>query len=263
MSGTAAPREGSQAAAIAGAPPLLAVRRLSKDFGKLRVLSSISFEVREGEFVGAIGPNGAGKTTLFALLSGYLPPSEGEVEFLGRPVTALRPDQRCHLGIARAFQVVRPFPELTVFENVQAAALFGKRDRRPAAEISRAVEEVLVTTGLAALADQPARSLSLPQRKRLEVARTLATRPRLLLLDEVLAGLNPRDVEEAIPFIRALNAERGITILMIEHNLRAILGLSRRVLVLNFGELIFDGTPRQAVEDPEVVRAYLGEQGDA
>ncbi len=243
--------------------PLLSVRRLSKDFGKHRVLSSVSFDVAEGEFVGAIGPNGAGKTTLFALLSGYLPATEGTIEFRGRPIGALRPDHRCHLGIARAFQIVRPFPDLTVFENVQAAALFGKPERRPASQVAREVEEVLETTGLATLADQPARTLSLPQRKRLEVARTLATRPRLLLLDEVLAGLNPHDVDEAIPFIRALNAERGITVLMIEHNLRAIMGLSRRILVLNFGELIFDGTPRQATEDPEVVRAYLGEPAHA
>lgn len=239
-------------------PPLLSVRKLSKDFGRLRVLSGVSFDVREGEFVGAIGPNGAGKTTLFALLGGYLAPTEGEISFAGRRIEALRPDRRCHLGIARAFQVVRPFPELTVFENVQAAAIFGKPDRRSRAEVARAVDDVLALTGLARLADQPARTLSLPQRKRLEVARTLATRPRLLLLDEVLAGLNPRDVDDATPFIRSLN-ERGITVLMIEHNLRAIMGLSRRILVLNFGELIFDGTPQEAVADREVVRAYLGE----
>ncbi len=238
--------------------PLLSVRKLSKDFGRLRVLSGVSFDVHEGEFVGAIGPNGAGKTTLFALLSGYLAPTEGEISFAGRRIEALRPDHRCHLGIARAFQVVRPFPELTVFENVEAAALFGKPDRRPRAEIARAVDDVLALTGLAPLAEVPARTLSLPQRKRLEVARTLATRPRLLLLDEVLAGLNPRDVDDAIPFIRSLN-ERGITVLMIEHNLRASMGLSRRILVLNFGDLIFDGTPQEAVEDREVVRAYLGE----
>jgi branched-chain amino acid transport system ATP-binding protein len=254
--------DGAATAGQAGAP-LLSVQKLSKDFGRLRVLSSVSFDVRPGEFVGAIGPNGAGKTTLFALLSGYLAPTEGDVSFLGQSITHLRPDHRCHLGIARAFQVVRPFPELTVFENVQAAALFGKPDRRPPHEIVRSVEEILAITGLAPLSEQPARTLSLPQRKRLEVARTLATRPRLLLLDEVLAGLNPRDVQEAIPFIRALNTERGITVLMIEHNLRAIMNLSHRILVLNFGELIFDGTPSQAVQDPEVVRAYLGESAHA
>jgi branched-chain amino acid transport system ATP-binding protein len=239
--------------------PLLSARRLAKDYGKLRVVSSLSFDVQAGEILGVIGPNGAGKTTLFALLSGYLPPSEGEVHLEGRAVTGMRPDRLCHLGIARTFQIVRPFAELTVRENVAAAALYGKPERRPAAESARAVDEILATTGLAPQAGELARTLSLPQRKRLEVARALATRPKVLLLDEVLAGLNPRAVEEAIPLIRALNTERGITILMIEHNLRAIMGLSHRVLVLNFGERIFEGTPAGAVADPEVVRAYLGE----
>ena len=239
--------------------PLLAVRDLSKDFGRMRVVSSVSFEVREGELVGVIGPNGAGKTTLFAMLSGFLAPSAGEILFQGRSLAGLRPDQRCHLGIARTFQVVRPFAAMTVEENVRAAALFGKREVRSPAQVAREVDEILAVTGLAPAAGQPARALSLPQRKRLEVARTLATRPRLLLLDEVLAGLNPSAVEEAIPFLRSLNAERGITLLLIEHNLRAVMGLSQRILVLNFGELIFDGTPQGAVADPEVVRAYLGE----
>jgi branched-chain amino acid transport system ATP-binding protein len=244
--------------AVPGGGPLLSVRRLSKDYGTLRVVSSLSFQVSEGELMGVIGPNGAGKTTLFALLSGYAVPTEGEIHFRGRPIEALRPDQRCHLGIARTFQVVRPFLELSVRENVAAAALFGKRELRPLDEVRRSVDQILETTGLTPLAEMPARVLGLPQRKRLEVARALATRPRLLLLDEVLAGLNPSAVEEAIPLIRTLNQERGITMLVIEHNLRAIMGLSQRVLVLNFGERIFDGTPRDAVEDPEVVRAYLG-----
>ncbi|HET7824514.1 MAG TPA: ABC transporter ATP-binding protein [Anaeromyxobacter sp.] len=239
--------------------PLLSARRLSKDYGKLRVVSSLSFDVREGEILGVIGPNGAGKTTLFALLSGSLAPTDGEVRFRGRPITRLGPDRRCHLGIARTFQIVRPFAELTVRENVQAAAIYGKPGRRPAAEIARDVEEILVATGLAPQAAELARTLSLPQQKRLEVARALATRPAVLLLDEVLAGLNPRAVDEAIPLLRSLNEEHGIALLVIEHNLRAILGLSHRVLVLNFGERIFEGTPAAAVADPEVVRAYLGE----
>ena len=234
------------------------MRGLSKDYGKLRVVSSLTFDVREGELLGVIGPNGAGKTTLFALLGGTIAPTEGEIRFQGRPIERLRPDHRCHLGIARTFQVVRPFAELTVRENVRAAALFGKPEVPPPGEIRAAVEEVLALTGLAPVAASPARALSLPQRKRLEVARALATRPRLLLLDEVLAGLNPRAVEEAIPLIRSLHADRGITVLVIEHNLRAIMGLSQRVLVLNFGERIYDGAPQGAVEDPEVIRAYLG-----
>jgi branched-chain amino acid transport system ATP-binding protein len=242
-----------------GTAALLSVRRLSKDYGKLRVVSSLSFDVHAGEILGVIGPNGAGKTTLFALLSGYLAPTEGEVHLEGRPITRLRPDLRCHLGIARTFQIVRPFAALTVHENLRAAALYGKKERRPGAEIAREVEELLELTGLAPQAAELASTLSLPERKRLEVARALATRPRILLLDEVLAGLNPRAVEEAIPLVRSLNTARGITVLMIEHNLRAIMGLSHRVLVLNFGQRIFEGTPAAAVADPEVVSAYLGE----
>lgn len=178
-------------------------------------------------------------------------------------IAGMRPDRLCHLGIARTFQVVRPFLEMTAFENVKAAAVFGKPARRSAAETNREVDEILERTGIAPLAHHMAHSLSLPERKRLEVARTLATHPRLLLLDEVLAGLNPREVEEAIPFIRSLNTERKISILMVEHNLRAIMGICRRILVLNFGQLIFDGTPEGAVENPEVISAYLGDRGNA
>ena len=244
-------------------PPLLEVKNLSRDFGGLRALATVSFGILPGEIVGVIGPNGAGKTTLFALLSGFLTPTHGEMRFMGSMITGMRPDQLCHLGIARTFQVVRPFLEMTVFENVKAAAVFGKPNRPPAAEINREVEDILESTGLSPLARHISHSLNLPQRKRLEVARTLATHPKILLLDEVLAGLNPREVEEAIPFIRSLNTERKITLLMVEHNLRAIMGICQRILVLNFGQLIFDGIPEAAVEDSEVIRAYLGEKEDA
>ena len=243
--------------------PLLEAKNLSRDFGGLRALAEVSFGIMSGEIVGVIGPNGAGKTTLFALLSGFLAPSHGEIRFMEIPISGMRPDKLCHLGIARTFQVVRPFLEMTVFENVKAAAVFGKPSRPNTAEINREVEEILESTGLSPLAHHICHSLSLPERKRLEVARTLATHPKLLLLDEVLAGLNPREVEEAIPFIRSLNTERKISILMVEHNLRAIMGICRRILVLNFGQLIFDGTPESAVENPEVIRAYLGEKEDA
>jgi len=243
--------------------PLLEAKNLSRDFGGLRALAEVSFGIMPGEIVGVIGPNGAGKTTLFALLSGFLAPSHGEIRFMQTPISGMRPDKLCHLGIARTFQVVRPFLEMTVFENVKAAAVFGKPSRPNTAEINREVEEILESTGLSPLAHHISHSLNLPERKRLEVARTLATHPKLLLLDEVLAGLNPREVEEAIPFIRSLNTERKISILMVEHNLRAIMGICRRILVLNFGQLIFDGTPESAVENPEVIRAYLGEKEDA
>lgn len=242
---------------------LLQARDLSRDFGGLRALDSVSFKVMPGEIVGVIGPNGAGKTTLFALLSGFLHPSQGEISFMGTPIAGMRPDKLCHLGIARTFQVVRPFLEMTVLENIKAAAVFGKPNRPSVAETNQEVDRILEDAGLSPLAHHLSHSLSLPERKRLEVARTLATHPKLLLLDEVLAGLNPREVEEAIPFIRSLNTEREITILMVEHNLRAIMGICRRILVLNFGQLIFDGTPEETVENPEVIRAYLGERENA
>jgi branched-chain amino acid transport system ATP-binding protein len=246
-----------------GQPPLLRVTNLSRDFGGVGALAMVSFSISRGEIVGVIGPNGAGKTTLFALLSGFLTPSHGEIRFMETPIAGMRPDKVCHLGMARTFQVVRPFLDLTVFENVKAGAVFGKQGGRSATEIHREVEEILKNTGISNLADHISRSLSLPERKRLEVARTLATHPKLLLLDEVLAGLNPREIEEAIPFIRSLNAEKKITLLMVEHNLRAIMGICRRILVLNFGQLIFDGPPVAAVENREVIRAYLGEKEDA
>jgi len=244
-------------------PPLLQVKNLSRDFGGLQALAGVTFDIMTGEIAGVIGPNGAGKTTLFALLSGFLDPSQGEIKFMEIPIVGKRPDKLCHLGIARTFQVVRPFLEMTVLENIKAAAVFGKPNRRSAAETNREVDEILESTGLSSLARHLSHSLSLPERKRLEVARALATHPTLLLLDEVLAGLNPREVEEAIPFVQSLNTKRKISIIMVEHNLRAIMGICRRILVLNFGQLIFDGTPEAAVQNHEVIRAYLGEKEDA
>jgi len=244
-------------------PLLLQAKNLSQAFGGLQALAGVSFGIGAGEIVGLIGPNGAGKTTLFAVLSGFLIPSHGEIRFMETSIAGMRPDRLCRLGIARTFQVVRPFLEMTVFENVKAAAVFGKPNRRSAGQTNQEVNEILERTGIARLSYHMAHSLSLPERKRLEVARTLATQPRLLLLDEVLAGLNPTEVEEAIPFIRSLNTERKISIVMVEHNLRAIMGICRRILVLNFGQLIFDGTPEEAVESPEVVSAYLGDRKSA
>jgi len=257
------PESGVQQDSTLISPALLQVKNLSRHFGGVWALAKVSFDMVPGEIVGVIGPNGAGKTTLFALLSGFLNPSHGEIKFMGTPIAGMRPDKLCHLGIARTFQVVRPFLEMTVFENVKAAAVFGKSNQPSAVETNREVGEILEGIGISPLAHHAAHSLSLPERKRLEVARTLATHPQLLLLDEVLAGLNPREVEEAIPFIRSLNTERKISILMVEHNIRAIMGICHRILVLNFGHLIFDGTPEATVDDPEVICAYLGEKEDA
>lgn len=238
--------------------PLMEARNLSKHFGGLRAVSSVSFTIGQGEIVGVIGPNGAGKTTLFALLSGFLSPTNGEIRFEGTSIAGLGPNRLCHLGIARTFQTVRPFLDMTVFENVKAGGVFGKPGKRSTPQIHQEVNEILESTGLSAFANHSPQSLSLPQRKRLEVARALATRPRLLLLDEVLAGLNPGEVKEALPFIQSVNVDRGVTVLVIEHNLRAIMGLSHRILVLNFGQLIFDGKPTEAVQDSGVIQAYLG-----
>lgn len=246
-----------------GSSLLLEVKNLSRNFGGLRAVSDVTFHLHANEIVGLIGPNGAGKTTVFALLSGFLSPSQGDIRFLKTSVVGLPPHRICHLGIARTFQIVRPFAELTVYDNLKAAAVFGKPQRPRPSELEKEIGEILEETGLSAKADRLAGSLSLPERKRLEVARTLATRPKLLLLDEVLAGLNPREVEEAIPLIRSLNVQRKIAILMIEHNMKAIMGISHRLLVINFGKLIFDGPPQKAAEDPEVIRAYLGEKEDA
>ncbi len=242
---------------------LLEAIELSKDFGGLAALSRVSFGVRPGEIVGIIGPNGAGKTTLFDLVSGFLPPTSGRILFRGAPTGGMRPDRLCRLGMARTFQVARPFPLMTVFENVMAAAVFGKTSAPPAGEARRIVEEALAATALSAAAGLPARALTPAQGKRLELARALATRPALLLLDEALAGLNPREVEDALPLVRSLAADRKITVLLIEHNIRAVTGLCHRVLVLDFGRLIFDGTPEDAARDADVVRAYLGDRGDA
>lgn len=242
---------------------LLEVTGLAREFGGVAAVAGVSFGVRPGEIVGIIGPNGAGKTTLFNVLSGFLPPTSGQVRFRGASTAGLTPDRLCRLGMARTFQVARPFPGMTVFENVLAAAVFGKDGRPAAGAARRAAGDVLAVAGLSAAAGLSAGALNPAQRKRLELARALATRPALLLLDEILAGLNPREVEDALPLVRSLSADRDIAILLIEHNIRAVMGLSHRVLVLDFGRLIFDGAPEDAARDPGVVRAYLGEGADA
>ncbi len=239
---------------------LLEVRDVSKSFRGLKAVSGASFELAQGTINALIGPNGAGKTTLFNVIAGVYRPDSGKISFQGNEIQGLRPDQVCAAGIGRTFQIVKPFAGLSVLENVMVGAFLKERTPAAAKALSLSVLERL---NLSAKANLPASALTLPDRKRLEVARALATRPEVLLLDEVLAGLNPRAVDEAIPLLRSLNAERGITLLVIEHNLRAILGLSHRVLVLNFGERIFEGTPAAAIADPEVVRAYLGERAGA
>jgi branched-chain amino acid transport system ATP-binding protein len=236
---------------------LLEGRGLSKYFGALAAVDDVSFDVREGEILGLIGPNGAGKTTLVGLIAGTLPSTRGALLLAGHSIARLQPYQRAALGIARTFQVPRPLTGLTVVENVLVPALFARGSRRdmPAAEAQ--VHEILATVGLDRAAAQRAEQLTVTERKRLELARALALQPRLLLLDEVMAGLNSREVEGVIELVQQLNA-RGITIIMIEHLMKAVMTLSHRVLVLHHGRRIAEGTPAEVTADPAVVQAYLG-----
>ena len=237
------------------AGPMLEVRGLGKRFGGLHAVRGLSFEMARGEVLGLIGPNGAGKTTVFNLLSGFLAQDAGEVRFEGRSLTGLKPHAICRMGLARTFQIVRPFPHLTVLENVRVGALAREPRMADAADRARAVIEQV---GLAAKAGHPAAGLTLAERKRLELARALATAPTLLLLDEVMAGLNPTEIQAIVALVRSIN-EAGVSILLIEHNMRAVMTLSHRIVVLSFGEKIVEGAPVAVANDPRVVEAYLGE----
>ena len=232
----------------------LVVRNLSKRFGGLRAVQDLSFSVNENETVALIGPNGAGKTTSFHLITGFHRPDEGSVTAFGREIVGLRPHDICAHGLARTFQVARPFGSMTVLANVMTGAFL--RDKKP--EVARAkAHEAIEFVGLTAKAHTPARDLTTIDQRRLEMARALATEPRLLLLDEVMAGLNPSEIDQAVALVGKLS-RRGLTIVIVEHVMRAIMAVARHIVVLDHGQKIAEGSPKEVVENQEVVRAYLG-----
>jgi branched-chain amino acid transport system ATP-binding protein len=239
---------------------LLEVRDVSKAFRGLRAVAGVSFDVAEGAIVGLIGPNGAGKTTTFNMVAGVFAPDTGEIRFAGRRIDGLRADQVCAAGIGRTFQIVRPFAGLSVLDNVIVGAL---ERSAGVAEARAAAAAILDQLGLGAKRDQPASALTLPDRKRLEVARALATRPRLLLLDEVMAGLRPTECDQMIAVFKEINRRDGLTILLIEHVMRAVMALAQEIVVLHHGEVIARGTPGDVVRDPAVLECYLGEETEA
>jgi len=234
---------------------MLASHKVNKKFGSFQVLKQVDFRVDAGEALGVVGPNGAGKTTLFGVLAGALAPSTGEVSFLDRDVTALDAAERCRIGIARTYQVPRPFLDMTVFENVSVAARYGGGES--GARASKLAVEALLATGLIDHANRPAATLGLLDRKRLELARALATRPKVLLLDEIGGGLTERELEQLIALVLDLKRS-GMTIVWIEHILHALLDVIDRLVCMNAGSVIAEGDPAAVMSDPIVRRAYLG-----
>jgi len=237
---------------------LLSVKNVGKSFGGLNALHDVSFDVRKGEIVGIMGANGAGKTTLFSLIAGHERPSAGDIVLAGRNLQGLRPHRVCRLGIARTFQIVRPFGGLTVEANVATAALYGAEPAESADAAARRANEVLAIVGLADRAGDLAENLTLSGQKRLELARAVATKGRLLLLDEVMAGLTPSEVAAMLDVVRRLHKEYRLTILIIEHVMRALMMLAGRIIVLHHGELIAAGSPAEIGADPRVHACYFG-----
>jgi branched-chain amino acid transport system ATP-binding protein len=235
---------------------LLELREVSKNFGGLKAVSKVSLKLETGEILGIIGPNGAGKTTLFNLITGFFKADSGDISFEGENLISLKPHRICQKGMVRTFQIVKPFLQLSVLENVVIAALNREKTMKEAYEKALGTIEFV---GLKGKQETLATGLTLPHRKRLELARALATQPKLILLDEVMAGLTPTEVDELIRLIEEVN-RRGVTILLIEHVMRGVMALSKRVIVLNYGEKISEGIPEEVVRNRQVIEAYLGEE---
>jgi len=237
---------------------MLTVSNLTRHFGGLTAVMDLSFSVEEGEIVGLIGPNGAGKTTVFSMLTGFIPPSSGDLIFQGKRLNGLKPHQICKLGVTRTFQIVQPFPDMTVLENVMIGAYVRHTDT---ADAEKKASQVLERVDLEHKAEVLARELTLLELKRLEIGKALATEPNLLLLDEVAAGLKDSEVGTILALVRQLNRE-GITFLIVEHLMKVIMNLSQRIIVLDFGKLIAQGTPQEISRDPAVLAAYLGKEDE-